>query len=375
MLSPRLTNCPECANIPSLLKKIDCKLAELGNNLYNNISYMLNKPIPAGDILQLIAYRRILTYKYCNPNYVYKYSVQMIASRVIRLTAGCVSRCNEPERCLEEPCDITIVLNPTTTSTSTLPVSTTTSTSSTSSTTTTSSSSTSTTTTTTTIVTPTTTTTTTVVINDITEINIWFDSSGSMDETLAPLQVMRNTLLKACIGPIYGYDPLVIGSDALYNERVKIFENPEERFVSWLNTSRNYNRSVDTSVNQVLNFTFEDESDPYGYGTVYQPFDNTIMTTTYSIDIITLRNNVLVAPYIKGIAFQVNTGPNAFPGFRGLTQATFVDTGIYVSPFNLSDLSQFSYELDVVAASTPAYYLNKIVSGLNTLGFSISCNP
>jgi uncharacterized protein (TIGR02145 family) len=137
MLSPRLTNCPECANIPSLLKKIDCKLAELGNSLYNNISYMLNQPIPAGDILQLIAYRRILMHKYCNPNYVYEYSVAMIASRVIRLTVGCVSKCNEPERCLEEPCDIKIVPNPTTTSTSTLPITTTTSTSSTTSTTTT----------------------------------------------------------------------------------------------------------------------------------------------------------------------------------------------------------------------------------------------
>ena len=137
MLSPRLTNCPECANIPSLLKKIDCKLAELGNNLYNNISYMLNKPVPSSDILQLIGYRRILMYKYCNPSYVEKYSVQMIASRVIRLTAGCVSKCNELERCLEEPCDIKIVPNPTTTSTSTLPITTTTSTSSTTSTTTT----------------------------------------------------------------------------------------------------------------------------------------------------------------------------------------------------------------------------------------------
>jgi len=136
MLSPRLNDCPECADIPSLLKKIDCKLAELGNNLYNNISYMLNKPIPAGDILQLIGYRRILTYKYCNPNYVHKYSVKMIASRVIRLTLGCVSRCNEPERCLEEPCDIIIVPNPvrTTTTTTTLPITTTTTTSSTSST-------------------------------------------------------------------------------------------------------------------------------------------------------------------------------------------------------------------------------------------------
>ena len=138
MLSPRLTDCKECANIPSLLKKIDCKLAELGNSLYNNISYMLNQPIPAGDILQLIAYRRILMHKYCNPNYVHEYSVNMIASRVIRLTLGCVSRCNELERCLEEPCDIKIVPNPTTTSTSTLPITTTTSTSSTSSTTTTS---------------------------------------------------------------------------------------------------------------------------------------------------------------------------------------------------------------------------------------------
>ena len=169
MLSPRLTNCPECANIPSLLKKIDCKLAELGNSLYNNVSYMLNQPIPAGSMLQLIAYRRILTHKYCNPNYLHEYSVAMIASRVIRITVGCVSRCNEPEPCIEVPCDITIVPNPsttttsssstsTTTSTSSSTTSTTSSTSSSTSTTTTSSSS-STTTTTTTTATPTTTTT------------------------------------------------------------------------------------------------------------------------------------------------------------------------------------------------------------------------
>ena len=126
MLSPRLSNCPECADIPSLLKKIDCKLAELGNNLYNNVSYILNKPVPAGDILQLIGYRRILQYKYVNPNYAHRYSVQMIASRVIRLTAGCVSKCNTPEPCLEESCDVDVVLNPTTTSTSTSTTTTTT---------------------------------------------------------------------------------------------------------------------------------------------------------------------------------------------------------------------------------------------------------
>ena len=158
MLSPRLTNCPECANIPSLLKKIDCKLAELGNNLYNNISYMLNKPIPAGEILQLITYRRILMYKLCNPNYAQEYTIPMISSRVIRLTIGCVSRCNEPEPCIEIPCNITIVPNPTTTTTS----------SSTSTSSTTTSTSSSTTTTTTTI--PRTTTTTTTAGKTVVEI-------------------------------------------------------------------------------------------------------------------------------------------------------------------------------------------------------------
>jgi hypothetical protein len=39
MLSPRLTNCPECANIPSLIAEIDCKIANLANNLYNNIYF------------------------------------------------------------------------------------------------------------------------------------------------------------------------------------------------------------------------------------------------------------------------------------------------------------------------------------------------
>ncbi len=189
MLSPRLTNCPECSDISFLLKKIDCKLAELGNNLYNNISYMLNKPVPADDITQLIGYRRILMYKLCNPSYVHEYSVSMIASRVIRLTVGCVSRCNTPEPCIEERCDITIVPNPTTTtSTTAIPTTTTTSSSSTStstSSTTTSTSSSSTTTTTTTFIPP-----------GAVPISILLEY-----QTISPVEdiVVSNTLEDACI--------------------------------------------------------------------------------------------------------------------------------------------------------------------------------
>lgn len=82
MLSPRLTSCPECASIPSLIADIDCKLTELGNNLYNNVVFMLNQPVPGGVMLDLINYRRILTYKYCNPDYAAPFTVNMIASRV-----------------------------------------------------------------------------------------------------------------------------------------------------------------------------------------------------------------------------------------------------------------------------------------------------
>ena len=82
MLSPRLTSCPECASIPALIADIDCKLASLGNNLYNNIVFMLNQPVPGGVMLDLINYRRILTYKYCNPDYAAPFTVNMIASRV-----------------------------------------------------------------------------------------------------------------------------------------------------------------------------------------------------------------------------------------------------------------------------------------------------
>ena len=66
MLTPRLTNCQDCHKIPDLPKQIDCKLAELANDAYNDVVFMLGNCIPAYEINQLLAYKRILTFKYCN---------------------------------------------------------------------------------------------------------------------------------------------------------------------------------------------------------------------------------------------------------------------------------------------------------------------
>lgn len=82
MLYPRLTNCVDCTTIPVLLKDIDCKLTELAKNEYNNIVFQLNWPTPGTLISDLLNYKRILTFKYCSPDYAQSFSVEKIASRV-----------------------------------------------------------------------------------------------------------------------------------------------------------------------------------------------------------------------------------------------------------------------------------------------------
>jgi hypothetical protein len=82
MLQPRLTNCIECSTIPVLLNDIDSKLNEIACNLYHDLVYLLNKPINGEVILDLTNYRRILTYKFCNPEYAAPFTVEQIASRV-----------------------------------------------------------------------------------------------------------------------------------------------------------------------------------------------------------------------------------------------------------------------------------------------------
>lgn len=122
MLTPRLTNCQDCHKIPDLLRQIDCKIAELANGAYNNVVFMLGDCVPATTIVQLLAYKRILTFKYCNPHYGGSLSVNDIAGKIIRLTSGCVSKCNEPTVCEITTCPIPIVPNPTTTTTTTSPI-------------------------------------------------------------------------------------------------------------------------------------------------------------------------------------------------------------------------------------------------------------
>lgn len=94
MLTPRLTSCRTCAEIPNLLATINCKIASLSLNLYQNVTLMLNKPIDGCLIDDLLHYKRILTFKYCNPDYAVDYTVENIASKVRSKTAGTNKACD-----------------------------------------------------------------------------------------------------------------------------------------------------------------------------------------------------------------------------------------------------------------------------------------
>lgn len=146
MLSPRLTNCVECSSISALLSNIDCKLFELSDELYNNTVFILNRPFSGTVMSDLLNYKRILTYKFCNEDYAKNFTVDQIASKVRLLTGSsksCCSQCDKP-RSQSSTITTTSTIFPTTTTTSTAnPTTTTTST-----------------------ITPTTTTTTTFNINN-----------------------------------------------------------------------------------------------------------------------------------------------------------------------------------------------------------------
>ncbi len=125
MIIPRLTHCPECPNILSLIRDIDCKLMGMSNDLYNNTVFLLNREIESETIIDLVHYKRILYSKYCNEDYNSAFTLPLIASRVKLLTLGVkCTNCDE----IVKTTTTSTTAGPTTTTTSTVAPPTTTST-------------------------------------------------------------------------------------------------------------------------------------------------------------------------------------------------------------------------------------------------------
>lgn len=205
------------------------------------------------------------------------------------------------------------------------------------------------------------------VIDTQTNIIIYFDASGSMNSTLAPLQTMRDTLLKDVLLPYYN------GDENLYNSKVTIRE------VTLSNTHKavyedpygmlNYeNKNV---AGKVISLVFIDEADIFAVTTdINQP---STPAHNSSLPIFRNRLNNFPTNYYKGILFQVDTPDQGgdMVAFAAYMEAVKNGTGVYAGTNGLSDKTEVNIKLNTTPAATPTYYKDLIIASLNELGFNL----
>lgn len=197
----------------------------------------------------------------------------------------------------------------------------------------------------------------TIPITNRTDIVIFFDSSGSMNTTLAPLVNMRNTLLKTVLLPFYGMD------EALYDAKVKVISDGSERTLRFLNNRNN------GFPNPALVMVFQDEANSaYTSSSSILP-----VKANFSLDMTDLRSslNSFETNYYRGIVFQVTRTAGEGTQFKYLVQAIQSGTGDYMLPNNLSDKPEIGYVYDVLSGNTPQYYMDLIVNKMRDLGYRI----
>lgn len=205
-----------------------------------------------------------------------------------------------------------------------------------------------------------------VVIVQTTQINIWFDSSGSMNATLSPLLGMVQNNLKSCLVQFYNND------SAEYDKYVKVRNWPDERTISRVS----FEPDVLGATN-VINIIFQDEGQ-----IIYHPSTSSFTGTQSSVYLTDIQNyyNIINANsggYISALIFQVEFSSPAYTGFKGLMQAVENGTGLYAGTNGLFGQNnvKFYYDIQdgVSYSSDPDYYRDFIIQGINDLGFSITC--
>jgi hypothetical protein len=206
------------------------------------------------------------------------------------------------------------------------------------------------------------------VFNSSTNVLIKFDKSGSMDGTLSPLQVMRDTLLKDVLLPYYNND------ESVYYNKVKIEEVQLNDSTSGMYEDPyamlNYNNK--NVAGKVISLVFIDEADTFAYPgmTINDP-----PTPDHISSLATFRSRLDNFPtnYYQGALFQVATPDigGDMTAFRTYIEAVKNGTGSYSGTNGLSDKSEVKIKLDIAPSSTAQYYKDLIINTLNELGYSL----
>jgi hypothetical protein len=204
-----------------------------------------------------------------------------------------------------------------------------------------------------------------LTIENDTNVYIYFDSSSSMDETLPPLQTMRDTLLKDALLPYYD------NNETTYNSRVKVYQEPNERTLQMLNIMGQTPAS-----GKIIALVFQDESEPDYHNPQYWSINDT-RKTGFDTDLATLRGrlNSYAENHYRGVLFHVKSFDFEAGGytdhFKALFKAVKYGSGQYSGTNGLSDRNEFNYKFDVTNGGTPEYYKDLIINALEELGFTI----
>ena len=82
MLTTKLTDPENCKDILQTILDIDCKLTSVSKDIYNNLVFALKDKTDPELIGDLLHYKRILTYRYCNKDYAPGVCLEEILSKV-----------------------------------------------------------------------------------------------------------------------------------------------------------------------------------------------------------------------------------------------------------------------------------------------------
>lgn len=194
-------------------------------------------------------------------------------------------------------------------------------------------------------------------VDSSTEINIFFDTSGSMNTSLAPLQHARDMLLANLLVPFYDNDM------AQYNQRVSFIEIPDERPFRWAHTV-----GSSGDITKVINLLFTDENSPYNQLQNPLPVEATN-------DLTTLRSVLGSTPndsYYRMVHFAVL----GTPAYQDGVAHVYAGTGEFTE-LNLADYvvdEKVRLVTGITNGESPEYYSAHILDAINNLGYNLD-NP
>ena len=82
MLYPKFNECSNCVDIKDLICEIDAKISMYAENMYNNLTLLINDKIDKEVFSSLLYYKRILTARLFNQCYANSVNITDIISRV-----------------------------------------------------------------------------------------------------------------------------------------------------------------------------------------------------------------------------------------------------------------------------------------------------